>query len=416
MRLLSYIFYQVALLLIIPFGLLLTLRDAKRRGGGKRFIQQRLGFGYPSCEQPPTWFHAASLGEVNAIAPLLHILKETEPNTTILITTTTPSGATAASKLEGIIYTYLPIDSLWAVYNFFKQYQPTHCVITETELWPNLFVMAKRAGCAPTIINGRLSDKTINKRWLSPLFGLCLQQCEMIYTCSHKDNNRFQQLGANKNQLLTVSNIKFSSKLHSPANYEKFIAQPYLLAASTHENEEWQFCHALATSGKLLVIIPRHPERLSQIIRSINKLSLNIAVRSRNDKINEKTQVYIADTIGETMGFMAHAELVFIGGSLIPHGGQNMLEAACLGKAIICGPYTHNFINEVIALKNVKAMLEVQDSEDLHTNVNTLLNHPDRLRIMGENANKLMQNNNDVAKQYHNLLIKQWSEEKRTYS
>jgi len=408
MKQLSYILYQAVLLLLIPLGLLLTLRDAKRRAGGKRFVQQRLGFGYPGCEQPPTWFHAASLGEVNAIAPLLNRLKKAEPGATILMTTTTPSGAAAAAKLEGVIHAYLPIDLPWAVCNFLKQYQPKQCVIAETELWPNLFIMAKRAGCAPTIINGRLSDKSLSKQWLYPLFALCLQQCEMIYTRSHKDNNHFQQLGADKAQLLTVGNIKFAGELHAPADYDRLIQQNYILAASTHEDEEWQFCHSLAASGKLLVIIPRHPERRDAILHSISRLPLNIAVRSLGDEVNEQTQVYIADTIGEMMGFMAHADLVFMGGSLIPHGGQNMLEAARLGKAIICGPHSHNFIDEVAALKDVNAMLEVQDADELRVTVNELLGQPERLQVMGEKASELMQNNGGIARQYYKLLSKQW--------
>ena len=113
MKLLSYMLYQVALLLLTPLGLLLTLRDAKRRNGGTRFVQQRLGFGYPHCEQAPIWFHAASLGEVNAIAPLLKRLKQDQPNTAILVTTTTPSGAAAAANIDGIIQAYLPIDLPW---------------------------------------------------------------------------------------------------------------------------------------------------------------------------------------------------------------------------------------------------------------------------------------------------------------
>lgn len=408
MKQLSYILYQAVLLLLIPLGLLLTLRDAKRRAGGKRFVQQRLGFGYSGCEQPPTWFHAASLGEVNAIAPLLNRLKKAEPGATILMTTTTPSGAAAAAKLEGVIHAYLPIDLPWAVCNFLKQYQPKQCVIAETELWPNLFIMAKRAGCAPTIINGRLSDKSLSKQWLYPLFALCLQQCEMIYTRSHKDNNHFQQLGADKAQLLTVGNIKFAGELHAPADYDRLIQQNYILAASTHDDEEWQFCHSLAASGKLLVIIPRHPERRDAILHSISRLPLNIAVRSLGDEVNEQTQVYIADTIGEMMGFMAHADLVFMGGSLIPHGGQNMLEAARLGKAIICGPHSHNFIDEVAALKDVNAMLEVQDADELRVTVNELLGQPERLQVMGEKASELMQNNGGIARQYYKLLSKQW--------
>ena len=408
MKLLSYLLYQVALLLLAPLALLLTLRDAKRRDGGKRFIQQRLGFAYRPCEQPPVWFHAASLGEVNAIAPLLKRLKKDQPDTPILVTTTTPAGAAAAAKIEGINHAYLPIDLPWSVYNFLREYQPQQCVIAETELWPNLMLMAKRAGCPPTIINGRLSDKTLSKQWLYPLFKLSLQQCGMIYTRSHKDNNHFQQLGAAKSQLLTVGNIKFAGELHRADDYARLVDPPYILAASTHEDEEWQFCHSLAASGKLLVIIPRHPERRDDILRSISRLPLNIAVRSKGEAVNAQTQVYIADTIGEMMGFMAHADLVFMGGSLIPHGGQNMLEAARLGKAIICGPHTHNFIDEVAALKDVEALLEVQNADQLRTTVNELLGQTETLQGMGNKARELMKNNGGIAKQYYKLLLEQW--------
>ena len=261
MKLISYALYQLALILLAPFAFFLILRDAKRRDGGRRFILQRFGMYYQGCDQAPIWFHAASLGEVNAIQPLINLAKVKQPGATLLITTSTPAGAEAIRKFKhpSIIHAYLPFDFPLAVRQFLKSYKPKQMIVVETELWPNLFFQAKRAGCAPTIINGRLSHKTIKQRWLYPLFEHCLDQCEMIYTRSNLDHRYFTQLGATPDKMLTVGNIKFAGAVASSDQYADFIERPYLLAASTHSDEEWQVCHALAATGKLIVIVPRHP-------------------------------------------------------------------------------------------------------------------------------------------------------------
>lgn len=408
MKSIAYILYQLALLLLAPTALLLTLRDAKRRQGGKRFIYQRLGLGYTPQQQGALWFHAASLGEVNAIAPLVQIIQDKQPTRHIVISTGTPSGASAAAKLSGVEHAYLPIDWPWAVYNFLRCYRPSYCTIVETELWPNLYRISKAMGCAPVIINGRISNKTLKQRWLYPLFADCLQQCQHIYTRSGLDRRHFIQLGADKSRVLTVGNIKFAGQDLDPTAYPHLIKRPYLLAASTHSDEEWQFSHALAATGKLLVIIPRHPERRDEILDKLRTLPLNIAVRSQGEEVTDVTQIYLADTMGEMMAFMAHAELVFMGGSLIPHGGQNMLEAARLAKAIITGPYTHNFVDEVAALKDVGALIEVASNDALRHQINSLLENPTQLNTMGQQAQELMSNNKGIAKQYYKLLMTQW--------
>lgn len=405
MKIMPLTLYQLAIIIFSPLIVLLTLRDAKRRDGGWRFIKQRLGFAYTKPSSRPIWFHAASLGEVNALVPLVKLIQHNKPNESILITTNTPSGAQAVQKLDSVIHAYLPVDWPWAVYCFLKSYQPKQSIVVETELWPNLFSFARRFNCAPVIINGRLSSKTTQKRWAQSLYKVCLDHTTAIYTRSESDSQAYIALGADKEKVKTLGNLKFSGAIPNADELPRLIARPYFLAASTHYDEERQLCQALLGHIEpLLVIIPRHPERLNTLLDSLSDLSLNIAVRSRNDAINQNTDVYLADTMGEMMPFMNHAEMVFMGGSLIEHGGQNMLEAARLGKAIVMGPSIHNFQHEVAALSNANA-IRITNKHELQTTIQGLLKQPDELTAMGQRAKELMKHHEQVAQKYYEEIF-----------
>ncbi|MGM0564584.1 MAG: 3-deoxy-D-manno-octulosonic acid transferase [Pseudomonadota bacterium] len=409
MKILWLTLYQIAITLLAPVVLWGTLRDARRREGGWAFIAQRLGFAYPDNPEPiDLWLHAASLGEVNAAMPLIRRLRKARPEARILLTSATPAGYRAAARLRDleIHSAYLPLDWPLSVWRFLRHFSPRRFVVVETEIWPNLYRGARRRGCPPTIVNGRLSVKTLRLRWLYPLFELCLSYCDRIYTRSDRDLRHFTALGARREQLLTVGNLKFSGEIPTREDIPRPIRRDYILAASTHHDEELQCARHLTRSGLLLVIVPRHPERRDEILRDLDSLPLSVAVRSRGDSVTDDTQIYLADTVGEMTAFMAHARVVFMGGSLVPHGGQNLLEAARLGRPVVCGPHTWNFIDEVAALRGVDALVEIATTDELAGAVQALIDDPEEARRLGDSALELMRNNRGIARQYAKLLLK----------
>ncbi|HEY3488184.1 MAG TPA: 3-deoxy-D-manno-octulosonic acid transferase, partial [Gammaproteobacteria bacterium] len=189
------------------------------------------------------------------------------------------------------------------------------------------------------------------------------------------------------------------------------INRPYVMAASTHADEERRFaeslCPLLKRHGYLLVIAPRHPERRNAILQQLAKLSLNVAVRSRNDRITKETDVYLLDSMGELQRWFGGAALVLIGGSWIPHGGQNILEPARAGKAVITGPYMHNFAREIADLTAYNAALQLHNNAELVAAVERLLQQPQEAAVLGRNAREFMQDKTGVVDYYMQVLRKQ---------
>ncbi len=237
------------------------------------------------------------------------------------------------------------------------------------------------------------------------LYKRALHNVTRILSRSASDTNHFLKLGANANKVETIGNIKFAIASETENNVEAIqLPRPYIVAASTQDNEELQLSRAWLDSGldksHLLVIVPRHPQRKQAILQQLKNLQLRVAVRSDNDDVTAETQVYLADTFGELKQFIAGAELTFIGGSLIPHGGQNVLEVAQLGKPAFFGPHMENFIDEKELLLKQQAALEVSDIQDLISKIKQYLGQPDTLITMGRHAKAAVTINQDIAERY----------------
>ena len=239
----------------------------------------------------------------------------------------------------------------------------------ETEIWPNLLHRCKRNNIPSVIINARLSKKTTGKSdFIKSIYKKALLDITKILCKSNLEKDKYLQLGAQENKLEVTGNLKFT-ECEKPQNSENLINRKYVLAASTHDDEEIQIIREwlkLRERKLLLVIVPRHPERLGDILSQIPFSDMTIAIRSRNEKVKDKTQVYIADTYGELNQWIEHSEFVFMGGSLVDHGGQNFLEAALHGKTIIVGPYMYNFISETEEFLKKNALLMVKELSLIH--------------------------------------------------
>lgn len=396
--------YRLLLALLAPLLLGYTAWQALRQRS-LRYLRERCGFFRDATPQRPLWLHAASVGELNAALPLIAALLEKIPTPTLLVTTATPSSARlAASRLPPqVSHAFLPLDFAGAVERFLAHFAPRCALVMETELWPNLFAACGRRAIPLCIVNGRLSERTLHApAWLRHRYRDALAHVGAILARSETDRDGFLALGAVAERVQVLGNLKFSAALAATAAAAA-LPRPYVLAASTRDGEEslllqaWQ---AAEHGDRLLVIVPRHPQRLAQIIRSLPLARAQIAVRSADETITAQTAVYVADTFGELAAFIAGAELVFVGGSLVPKGGQNVLEPAALGKAIVFGPHMENFADEARLLLAHDGALQVDNALALATTLTALLQAPQRCAQLGANARQVVEQRRDTAQRY----------------
>ena len=368
-------------------------------------LTERLGIARYTRGPFDIWLHAASVGEINAVVPLVELITRRHPHLSILFTANTPTGGiTARNKLPAkVIFHYLPIDWQFAVERFAAQVKPRAVLITETEVWPNLYLHCFHKGIPLTIINGRLADNTLSKAaWIRRVYCRALEEVYWILARSEQDRDNFVAMGAKDQYMKVIGNIKFAATGQDKP--KPFAAsRPYVLAASTRDGEERMIAECwnqLAPEDHFLIIVPRHPKRLPHILRELKPLDLKLATRSKNEVITEQTQIYLADTFGELNQFINGSQFVIMGGSLKPFGGQNILEVARAGKGVIFGPHMDNFSNEAALFLQHKAGLQVQTEADLSAAIARLLSEPEKANALGANGLSLMAEAGDMAERY----------------
>jgi len=398
--------YRLLSIFLWPLFLLYTAKIAFR-DQSLRYFLQRLGFSYPQQKNSHIWVHCASVGEVNTVIPLLQKRLTQSPQTSFVITTSTHTGALTVKRhnIARTRHCYLPIESAFAIKRFLKAWKIQQCLIMETEIWPLLYSTTHKQHINITLINARLSHRTLNAHpWVKQRYLESLKKVNKILCKSDQERDNFKQLGATDTQLFVCGNLKFTATENEQHRVQTIELgdRNYYLAASTHNNEEQQLAELWQklNTDKLLVIVPRHPNRSEQIQKQLDKLKIDYAVRSKQQKVTHSTRIYLADTLGELTDFMLSAELVFMGGSLIPHGGQNLLEAARLGKAIICGPHMFNFKDEVELLLEYKGCIQLENINALQTTLNTLLNRPEEIKHMGDNALAALNRQSNILDKY----------------
>lgn len=358
-------------------GYLLRRRVAKGKEIGERLGER---FGRPGRTRPPGrlwWFHAASVGETNAILPLMHNLHERYPDLRFLLTTfTVTSARIASSRLpEGAVHQFAPLDSPRFVRRFLDYWQPELAAFTESEIWPNLILDTHARGVPLILVNARMSPRSY-RSWRKrpslsrPLFS----RFDMILAQDSTLARRFEQTGAHT--VLTLGNLKADAPA-PPVDaalreqLQKAIGgRPALLAASTHPGEDEIVAEAVEilrgrVPGLFTVIVPRHPERGAGIMEMAKARGIDVARRSRTALPGPHTELFIADTLGELGTWYAVAPLALIGGSLVPHGGQNPIEAVKLDAAVLTGPHHANFAESYQALADAGGCREVADAREL---------------------------------------------------
>ncbi len=382
-------------------------------------IGQRFGFGFPEFDRC-IWIHAVSVGEVVAAVPLIKALQRRFEGIPILVTTMTPTGAARVEATFGdsVSHSYLPYETPDAVARFFRSVRPEIALIVETEIWPNLYRSCGTRSIPLVLVSARISPKSVgNYKRLTPLFRETLSHGIVIAAQSQADAERFLSLGAEPKRTRVTGNIKFDIELPgdltrraADTRRSLFGERKVWVAASTHEGEEERVlaAHRLLIDQHpdlLLVLVPRHPQRFDPVAELIRKSGLSLVRRTADRPSSPETSVFLGDTMGELTLFYAAGDVVFVGGSLVPVGGHNLLEPAALGLPIITGPHVFNAQEIADRLLRRDACRLVNDTAELADTVHELFDRPDRARQLGDNARRILEENRGALAELMDLIV-----------
>lgn len=382
--------YTFLLYLSLPLVLLRLYWRGRRNPDYRRRWGERFGF-FPPLPQPGClWIHAVSVGETRAALPLLRALQARYPDLALLVTTTTPTGShqVRAALGDQVHHVYAPYDLPGAVRRFLRNTRPRLALIMETELWPNLLRQCAATSVPVIVANARLSERSARgyariRKLTTPM----LQDITLIAAQAEADAERFRALGAQRLQI--TGNLKYDLTLPDELlpqgqtlRRELLGAQrPVWIAASTHAGEDEQILTALAQlrarwPALLLLLVPRHPERFDGMAALCRQQGFSVTRRSERQSCTPETTVFLGDSMGELLLFYAAADLAFVGGSLVPTGGHNVLEPALLGLPVLFGPHMFNFTEAGQRLLEAKAAWQVADAGELAAVVDRLLADP----------------------------------------
>lgn len=390
--------YVVLTYLLVPLLLLHLLWRGFSVPGYRRRIGERFGLGMPRLAKPSIWVHAVSVGEVQAAAPLVRALLRRHPGMPLVLTTMTPTGSERVRALFGdaVIHSYVPYDLAVAVRRFVEWSRPTLAIIMETELWPNLFHECGQRQIPLVMASARVSLRSVRRyRYLIPLFRDTLANGILIAAQTPADAGRFRSLGANPARTHVTGNIKFDFELPPEVEdrgrdfrQQQAADRPVWVAASTHEGEEAAVLDAHGQilrehPAALLILVPRHPERFSQVAALLEGRGISYVRRSSGARCAPGTRVFLADSMGELTTFYAAADVAFVGGSLVPIGGHNLLEPVSLGVPVVTGPHNENAADIAALLLACGAAQVTEDAGGLGAAISGLLGDEDARRQRG---------------------------------
>jgi len=384
-------------------------RWAERFGGGPQI----------NSSKPIIWIHAVSVGEVEACRPIANALRKEYPNHQLLITTMTPTGSARVKAIfsDSVAHCYLPYDIPFAIKRFLNKTNPTFGIIMETEIWPNLLSTNHKRNIPLFLANARMSERSAKGYSRFANFTKeTLQNLSVIAAQSSEDKKRLQSLGAESNRVHVIGNLKYeinlAPSLAEQANSMRAIwdnNRPVLIAASTHEGEEEMVLNASRQIRSnypelLVIIVPRHPERFDRVAALAHKSGFKTLRRSEMKPCPSDIQILLVDTMGELPLFYAASDVAFVGGSLVPHGGHNLLEPAALGRAVLTGPHFFNFQEITQQFLTAGAALEIADTQALADTTIKLLNTPETRTEMGEISLKLIAKSQGASGRLVNLI------------
>ena len=413
-------------LLLIPYALYWLIRALGNRSYLDR-LGQRFGWGFPKIDRC-IWIHAVSVGEVQAALPLIRVLRKRFPQRQLLVTTVTPTGAARVRAVFGdsVHHSYLPLEFPMAVNGFFEAVNPDVALIMETEIWPNLYRACGVRDVPLILVSARISPRSIPGYWrFLPLIRDTLSHGIIIAAQSRSDADRFRSLGASAERTWVTGNIKFDVELPSQIEQQGaalrsrlFGDRPVWVAASTHDGEEQIVLGAHRILREqfpdlLLILVPRHPERFSTVRERAQKSGFNVVSRTEGIVCSAATSVFLGDTMGEVPLFYSASDVAFVGGSLVPVGGHNILEPAAQGVPVISGPHLFNAQDIADMFIDLKACRIVKDQDELAVAIADLLANPDTAAELGQNGLALLQQNRGALARLLVLLEPHLAEQSR---
>ncbi|MED5349568.1 MAG: lipid IV(A) 3-deoxy-D-manno-octulosonic acid transferase [Pseudomonadota bacterium] len=415
--------YTLAFYLLLPiYFVRLFLKGINNKEYLSRW-PERLGIAKNtlSREKNLIWIHAVSVGEVNASIPLLRRLKEEYEDIEILVTTTTPTGSKLVKERLGssIQHQYLPVDIPICVNRFLNVWQPRILILLETEIWPNLLYYCKKRGICTALVNARLSEKSqLNYQKFISLMQPAFESIDIILAQFDSDKVRLNEITKHKS-IDVCGNLKFDQAVphelkEIATNIKKDWAidgelRPTLIAASTHEGEEEIVLNAFniiqeTHPNSLLILVPRHLERFDQVKELLKESKLDFVTRSNKSDVTKTTKVLLGDTIGELNFLYSLSSVAFVGGSLIDHGGQNLLEPAAQGLAILSGPNLRNFSDISKQLISNNALDIISNSLELSERFLFLIQNKEIALERGQSAYKVFSDNRGALDNIFNKI------------
>ncbi len=370
--------YSILWLLALPLVLARLWWRGWREPGYRAHWGERLGFyGEQGAGWHTIWIHAVSVGETRAAEPLVNALMTAYPDSRIVLTHMTPTGRATGRDLfaehgERLVQSYLPYDRAPMVRRFIKHFTPRICILMETEVWPNLIAVCAERGVSIALVNARLSERSLRR---AGRFGSLIMDAaraiSLVAAQTEADAERVRALGVTR--VAVTGSIKFDvvvpkAALETGAMLRARIgARPVLLCASTRDGEEALILDAFSRlqsrpAGMLLLIVPRHPQRFDDVARLARARGFVLARRSEDGAVAPEAEVMLGDSMGEMFAYYAASDCAFIGGSLLPLGGQNLIEACALGKPVLIGEHTFNFAQASDEAVAAGAALRVRDA------------------------------------------------------
>jgi 3-deoxy-D-manno-octulosonic-acid transferase len=388
--------YRLAWFAALPFVLLRLAWRSRRQPEYLEHVAERFGrYAAPPPAPPLIWIHAVSVGETRAAEPLVRALLARHPDHAVLLTHMTPTGRQTAQTLFAgeprVTSAYLPYDVALLPQRFLRHFRPRVGLVMETELWPELLLGCRALGVPVVLANARLSERSARRyrRWPA-LTAMTLEALATIGCQTDADAERFAGLGARR--LTVTGNIKFditppAAQLALGATFRARLgARPVILAASTRDGEEALLVAAfaaLAPAHALLVIVPRHPQRFDAVAELVRARGLALARRSADAPLAPDTRVWLGDSMGEMFAYHAAADVALIGGSWLPFGGQNLIEACAVGTPVVLGPHTFNFAQVAEQAIAARAAVRAADAHAGMREALALLDDAARRRATG---------------------------------
>ncbi len=412
--------YHIISLFLLPIAIFRLLVKSLKLHAYRVRLNERFGFIKPpyrlSYQKKTIWLHCVSVGEFLALKPVIEYLIQ-KKDTLIIITTTTPSSANMVIKdyTKQVIHYYFPFDVSFAISNFIRKTRPDICIIMETEIWPNLIYHLNQKGIPIILANARLSKRSMKKYLRFSAFSrFIMNRISIIATQNEMSMMRFLALGVAMKKVRNIGNIKFDidskKSLTTFGEIKNIIGtRRVVLFASTHSGEEVKILmsyikYQTQLKNTLVIIVPRHPERIYEIEKILIKYQLPYLKRTQNKKINSDINILLGDTLGELMAFYKICKITFIGGTLTPVGGHNMLEPAALKKCILYAKYTENFSEIANGLIKHNAAIQVQNANELFITIITLLSNEKRIDQLAENAHHFFLSKQGASRRLYKMI------------